>query len=125
MQGYSPKLPLAYDYTEDGLYALNKTLVETIKQNLKMLLLTNPGERMMDTQFGIGIRRFLFEQDNRPSREELQGRIAAQVARYLSYITIEEINISEPGRNEENTMFLNIRYSVAALSVEDELNIAS
>ena len=63
MQGYSPKLPLVFDKTEDGPYGLNKTILETIKQNLKMLLLTNPGERIMNSDFGVGVRVFLFQQD--------------------------------------------------------------
>ena len=63
MQGYSPKLPLAYDSTQDGNYALNKTLIDTIRQNLKMLLLTNPGERIMMPNFGVGIRTYLFSED--------------------------------------------------------------
>ena len=41
MQGYSPKLPLQIDEI-DGVYLMNKTPIESIKQNLKMLLLTNP-----------------------------------------------------------------------------------
>ena len=41
--------------------ALTKTMMEVIKQNFKNLVLTNPGERVMLTDFGVGIRRFLFE----------------------------------------------------------------
>ena len=37
MAGISPKLPLQLD-KRDGI-ALNKTLKETVKQNLKMLIL--------------------------------------------------------------------------------------
>ena len=32
-----------------------------IKSNLLNLILTNPGERFMNPKFGIGIRKFLFE----------------------------------------------------------------
>lgn len=124
MQGFSPKLPLVYDNTNDGVYALNKTLLETVRQNLKMLLLTVPGERIMDSNFGIGLRKYLFEQDSDLIREQLQKRIVTQVSLYLNFITIEEINISPPNSNDENVMFLNIRYKVPSLQVNDELNIS-
>lgn len=124
MQGFSPKLPLIYDHTNDGVYALNKTLLETVRQNLKMLLLTVPGERIMDSNFGVGLRKYLFEQDNDLIREQLQKRIVTQVSLYLNFITIEEINISPPNSNDENVMFLNIRYKVPSLQVNDELNIS-
>ncbi len=123
MQGFSPKLPLIYDHTDDGLYALNKTLLDTIRQNLKMLLLTSPGERIMDSNFGVGIRKFLFEQDTFSVREELQNKIATQVALYLNFIVIEEIDISPPNSNDENVMFLKIRYKVPSINTNDELNI--
>jgi phage baseplate assembly protein W len=125
MQGYSPKLPLMYDKAEDGLYGLNKTINETIRQNLKMLLLTNPGERIMDSNFGVGLRNYLFQQDTSEIRYELDSKIKQQVKKYLSYVQIEEINISPPNSNEENTMFINIRYTVPSLNLKDELNIDS
>ena len=61
--GYSPKLPLQYD-SIDGYYKLNKTLHEVMKQNIKMVVLTSPGERMMQPDFGVGLRNYLFEQDS-------------------------------------------------------------
>lgn len=124
MQGFSPKLPLIYDHTDDGVYALNKTLIDTIRQNLKMLLLTSPGERIMDSNFGVGIRRYLFEQDTFSVREELQNKIATQVSLYLNFIIIEEIDISPPNSNDENIMYLRIRYKVPSINTNDELNIA-
>ena len=46
MAGLSPKLPLTLD-PADG-YALNKDLKELSRQNMKMLILTNPGERIIN-----------------------------------------------------------------------------
>lgn len=125
MQGYSPKLPLVYDSAEDGLYGLNKTILDTIRQNLKMLLLTSPGERIMDSNFGVGLRKFLFEQDTQELRDSLEGKIYEQVAKYLNFIKIEQIIMSPPDSNQENILFLTIKYSIPSLNVNDELNINS
>ena len=46
---------------EDGPFQLNKTIPETVKQNLKNLVFTNKGERIMDPLFGIGVYSYLFE----------------------------------------------------------------
>jgi len=59
MSSLSVALPLRYS-TTDG-YQMNKTIKRLIKQNLKMLLLTNPGERVMDPTFGVGLSAYLFE----------------------------------------------------------------
>lgn len=124
MQGYSAKLPLTYDQAEDGVYSLNKTLLDSVKQNFKMLLLTNPGERIMDSDFGVGLRKFLFQQDTEETRAQIRSRIISQTRKYLNFIKIDEINISQPSSNEENTIFINIRFTVPALNVNDELNIS-
>ena len=46
MSSLSVALPLRYS-TTDG-YEMNKSIKDVLKQNLKMLVLTNPGERVMD-----------------------------------------------------------------------------
>ena len=60
MYGISPKLPLIVDDL-DGHYGLTKTIREAVKQNFKNLILTSPGERVMDQQFGVGLRSYFFD----------------------------------------------------------------
>ena len=54
----TPALPLKesgeLDYKHVDEYG------DLVRQNFKNLLLTIPGERMMDPDFGVGIQRFLF-----------------------------------------------------------------
>ena len=40
-------------------YSLSE-LKEVVEQNLKMVLLTNPGEKIFNLEFGVGLRRYLF-----------------------------------------------------------------
>jgi phage baseplate assembly protein W len=39
-------------------------LVQTARQKLKNIVLTNPGERVMLPNFGVGIKRYLFSQNS-------------------------------------------------------------
>ena len=96
MAGLAPKLPLRR-HDLDG-YQLIKTLEELARQNLKMVVLTNPGERMMDPEFGAGLRKFLFEQNDSQTHGEIEARIRSQVGAYLPYIKILKINFkTAPG----------------------------
>ena len=61
--GISVKLPLRVT-GEDGAYALHKYLIGVVKQNFKNLVLTSPGERFMDPNFGVGAFALLFENYN-------------------------------------------------------------
>ena len=119
MPGLSPKLPLRRDY-EDG-FALTKTFKELASQNLKNIVLTSPGERVMDPEFGVGIRRYLFRSDTSSVKGEIKGRIASQVEKYLPYIDIVAIDISSV--DDRNVMHVSISYMISPLSTGDTLVI--
>ena len=77
-------------------------LQSVVEQNIKMVLLTNPGEKIFNNDFGVGLKRYLFltpnEIINGVAGDErfppLRQFIRKQLERYISYITVEEINIS-------------------------------
>ena len=85
----APTLPLRYDSTSKYAYINDYTTL--VNQNLKMLLLTVPGEKMMDTDFGVGLTTYLFEQNTVQTRSSISGKIREQVQLYLPYIDIENI----------------------------------
>ena len=116
--GFSAKLPLTYS-TDDGPYSLLKTIKEMGQQNLKMLVLTNPGERIMDINFGVGISRFLFDQEDSFTSGELEQRIVDQVNIYLPYITITDINISP--RLDVNAANVSITYFIDGFTTNEKL----
>lgn len=90
MAGYSAKLPLSKD-SNDG-FTLLKTLPEVAAQNFRMLLLTEPGERVWDANYGVGIKRYLFENEQKV-KAELPTIIQNQTRTYLPYIRIININL--------------------------------
>ncbi len=114
MPGLAARLPLIIS-DSDGPYDLLETVKEVAAQNLKMVVFTNPGERIMDTSFGVGIRRFLFRQNVRESHDELRTRIRQQVTTYLPYIKITEIAIDSPLTNSDipdNFMVVRLLYRI-------------
>lgn len=94
MAGISAKLPLTTDNV-DGTYRLTKTVTEALSQDLKMIILTNPGEKMMDTRFGVGLRKFLFEQNTSAVYGEITSKIQEQAGRYLPQVNIKNIKFNE------------------------------
>ena len=124
MAGLSPKLPLTLD-PADG-YALNKDLKELSRQNMKMLILTNPGERMMDPGFGVGIAAYLFENNSPSTYRKIEARIQQQVAKYLPYINLEDIifRAEDPlNKQEDNFLGLSISFSIKKLGIRDVLEV--
>lgn len=128
MAGISVQLPLFLDQY-DGPYTLNKTIKDAMKQNLKNLILTSPGERIMDPSFGAGIRNYLFQNNNNITAGQIKSRIAEQVQIYLPHITILDIkiindqNVDPLSDLDRHSIFINIVYVIEQLSVSDELDI--
>ena len=53
--------------------------------------MTSPGERIMDPEFGVGIRKYLFEPNDPTIYIEIESRIRNQVGKYLPFVSIESI----------------------------------
>ena len=118
MASLAPQLPLTLD-SGDG-YTSIKSLKKLIKQNFKMLILTNPGERVMVPDFGVGIRSYLFENFNNSIASDIRAAIQTQTAKYIPVIVINKIDFNE-SEPDFNTMGIRISYSIPALSVKDLL----
>jgi len=123
-KGLSPKLPLTKDPV-DG-YALNKDYVELVKQNLKMILLTAPGERIMEPDFGVGLRNYLFENDTPSSRNKIETRIRNQIGAYMPFVEIKNIELNSID-NQINTsaseLHINMQFRIIPLDIFASLEI--
>lgn len=85
--------PLIYD-ASDGPYKTTKTMIDAIRQNLKVLFLTNPGERIMDQFYGIGIKRYLFENETQELVQKIRENIFTQLSKYMPYVTVNKLLVS-------------------------------
>jgi len=124
--GLSPKLPLQMD-TMVGSYALNRTYLQMIKQNFKNLLLTNPGERIMDIRFGVGLSRFLFEQNSAEVKGHIVSSISTQVNLYMPFIKINQIIFQEDTEDlpvDPNSLQMTINYSILPIGASDFVDIS-
>jgi phage baseplate assembly protein W len=116
--GISAKLPLAYTKA-DGPYLLTKDLTENTKQNLKTLIFTNPGERVMNVDFGVGFSALLFENATDSVLEDLRERLFTQVDKYLPFVRIVDVKTEL----NENTAFLRVEYIISGLNISDNLDL--
>ena len=112
------KLPITRD-SINGFTMIGdiKTL---IRQNLKMLILTNPGERVMIPDFGVGIQSYLFENFSNSVYYEIETKIKQQVSRYIPVVGISEITFID-SHPDANTLGVQITYSIPSLGLKDLL----
>jgi hypothetical protein len=75
---------------------------EQVKSNIKNLLLTKKGERILQPEFGSGLQELLFE----PNVDDFEGRIEDTIneslEQWLPYVTAEEIDIDASDKLRDN-----------------------
>lgn len=128
-QTIAPRLPLAVN-NRFG-YDMLVTVRQTVKQNLKCLILTAPGERMMDPFFGVGMRKYNFQNYGPEVEKNIKINIRQQVAKYMPFISITEAKISfgenltqNPDSTNANKLYLSISYLIQTVGVSDVLNLS-
>jgi phage baseplate assembly protein W len=107
-----------------GQYLMVQEYSSLVKQNFKNLLLTTPGERMMDINFGVGLRGYLFEPNDSFVQSEISGRIEEQVRKYLPYLEVLDIDFSSSDTDyDASKISVKILYEVIPLGVQDLIAI--
>ena len=119
--GLAPLLPI-----ESSRFELITDYPTLVKQNLKMLILTNPGERMMDINFGVGLRKYLFEMNDKNTYQDIASRIRTQVSQYMSFVEVQEIEFITPEDNRDlfpHDLRLKVIFKIVPLQMTGTLQI--
>jgi uncharacterized protein len=121
-------LELPFARSRTGLFGLTETTLEQAGHNIKNLLLTAKGERVMQPDFGSDLRALLFEQADEDIEERIEETILESISTWLPYISVEKIDIIED-ETTPNLMKVNLnfylnydpdRFNTITLDIEGE-----
>jgi phage baseplate assembly protein W len=100
----------------NSIFPVNYTTLTQAKDNLKNLILTHKGERIMNPEFGCDIWKLLFEpiiEGNIDSK--IENTIVDAVSIWLPYLNIDEILFDYDNDDIDNhTIGLDIKFSLAS-----------
>jgi phage baseplate assembly protein W len=121
-------LELPFARSRTGLFGLTETTLEQAGHNIKNLLLTAKGERVMQPDFGSDLRALLFEQADENIEERIEETILESISTWLPYISVGKIDIIED-ETTPNLMKVNLnfylnydphRFNTITLDIEGE-----
>lgn len=120
------KVAVGVTFPFDGPAVFNSsyTTKDQVKSNLINLLLTSPGERLLNPNFGVGIRDLLFEQVI--DKETVLIRITDGAQLYLPEIEIVDVFIKREDLNttpELHTVRISIHYQLLIDRSTDAIEI--
>ena len=106
------KLPMTLD---NGYDASTKTTIDAVKQNVLNLLNTEMGERVLQPNLGVRLKRFLFEPFSEDLVIQVQDQIVESMNFWLEFVQINDIRVkmsdddSDVGRG---TMEISVDFSL-------------
>jgi phage baseplate assembly protein W len=110
-QGWA--FPPRFD-TETKVLALVREQ-EDISQSLYILLHTEPGERVMNPEYGCALRQFLFAGMNLSERTHLEAVVKRAILRFEPRVTAQVVR-TNIDRINDGVLLLEIDYTVRSLN---------
>ena len=106
-------LPIRFTDEKQGGFATTSTTIEAVKNNIRNLLNTNRGERLMQPQFGTDLRRVLFEPIDEGLIVVIQDTILDAFQIWLPFVQVNDINIvNKDSDTDGNKVIINIIFNI-------------
>ena len=93
---------------------------EDIHQAIKIILGTNPGERVMRPNFGAGLNAFVFEPISTATKLLIKTRVEEALIDWEPRIDVEEVRVTADSI-ELGKLLINIHYRVRATNSQHNL----
>ena len=93
-----------------GMFEQSTTFVQQVKSNLRNLLLTTKGERVMQPELGTDLRRILFEQVTEDTMDNVRLTITEAVERWMPYLEIQDVSVSNDPVNNPHRLDVLVKY---------------
>jgi len=88
----------------------NTSYSEQIKASLLTIIMTLPGERVMESDFGTPLHQLNFSQPKEIIEEQARQMIAASINKWEKRIQIGEVTTSLTPSNGSFDLFINIQF---------------
>ena len=97
-------------------------LERSVRDAIRVILSTRPGEQLMRPDFGGGIDRLLHEPNTVATRRQLRELVQGSLARWESRILLDAVEVSDvPGRPAE--LRVEIAYRLARTGAPGAVNV--
>jgi uncharacterized protein len=71
------------------------TLEESVRQSIRIILSTQPGEQLMRPTFGAGLQRYLHQQNTVTTRRRIRDQVTESLEQWERRIILEKVEVWE------------------------------
>jgi len=98
------------------------TLEQSVRDAIRIILTTRPGEQLMAPYFGAGLQEFLDEGNTVAVRRQIQSTIQDNLQKYESRITVDAVDVS-PVDGAPSEVHIQIAYRVIRTNTPGQTGI--
>ena len=110
---------VAFPLNEENMFKGTKTVKDQLKSNLLNLLLTEQGERVMEPNFGVGLKNLIFE--NNINKDSLNEKIHNQIKRFTPQISLIEVRVEADVDN--HLLYIQLKYTYLLDNSDDSIQL--
>jgi phage baseplate assembly protein W len=96
---------------------------ENVRETIRILLMTRPGERLFLKDFGAGLDRSLFEPNTVTTRQVLKDRIAQTLQQWEQRISLESVEV-DADPDDAQSAIAAITYQLVATQARERINVS-
>lgn len=110
-QYYGIKYPFVSDGYEKFFVDTNDSVMEKVRSQLMHVVFTPKGQRLRNPQFGTDLVKYIFEQSDTTSWDEIKNEVSEAVKRWVANCSINGIEVVK-NENDEHEIYVKLTYSV-------------
>jgi phage baseplate assembly protein W len=112
---------VAIPFQDRAVFTSTYSTKDAIKSNLLNFFLTGKNERVLNVDFGSGIRNFLFEGIVEDNLLQAKLNIEADLKLYFPQVSVKELVLESTP--DTNILTFKLKYSVSQTNIVDEISI--
>ncbi len=86
---------------------------DNVRDGIRVILMTEPGERLMLPGFGAGLGRYLFEPNTATTHRAIEEAVLRALKRWEPRIEVGEVTVA-PDPDDARAALVSVRYTLVA-----------
>lgn len=98
------------------------TLEQSVRDSIRVILMTRPGEQLMRPRYGAGLENFLDEGNTVALRAQIQSTIMQSLQNYENRITVDAVDV-DPVPNSPAEVQVQIYYRMLRTNAAQKIGL--
>lgn len=96
---------------------------DNVRESIRLILLTEPAERVMLDEFGCGLRRFLFEPNTPATRALIKERVTRAITRWEPRVRLGDVSV-EADPQDDRVIHISLQFRLVATGLPGRFGLS-